>query len=208
MARQFEVYAEGLTGLKEFQSLKDDVKFSAVAAINKTATWGRTRAAEEIRDEVNLPARYLNPAGKRLTVSKTATRSDLEGRIRARSRPTSLARFIVGTAVPNKGGVAVEVSPGKARFLKRAFVVTLRSGNTDTTGNLGLAVRLKPGEVLRNKNDVQRLDKGLYLLYGPSVQQVFRARDGSGVADDITPDVVRRLEDEFLRVLEVRRRGR
>ena len=43
----------------------------------------------------------------------------------------------------------------------------------------------------------------LYLLYGPSVDQVFRANDGDGVANDMVPAVERNLEREFLRLLEL-----
>lgn len=206
MAGEFVVIAEGIGSLKEFDSIKDEIRLAAVKAINKTADSGRALAARQIRDQVNFPAQYLTPAGKRLFVSKKATKADLEARIRARTRATSLARFVQGTPTPNKPGVRVEVSPGKARFLKRAFVIRLKAGsaNLDTKSNLGLAVRLKPGETLRNKSDVRRLERGLYLLYGPSVDQVFAARDGTGVAEDISPDLVNKMEDEFLRLLELR----
>jgi hypothetical protein len=202
----FMVFAEGISSLKEFDSLRDDIRLAATQAINKTTEWARAKAARQIRDEVNFPAQYLSPAGKRLWVAKKATKADLEGRVRARARATSLARFVSGVPQINKPGVRVEIAPGKARFLKRAFVVRLRAGsaNIDTKSNLGLAVRLKPGEVLRNKSDVRRLDRGLYLLYGPSVDQVFMARDGSGVAEEISDDTVDRMETEFLRLLELR----
>ena len=208
MAGQYAVFVEGLTALDEFDSLRDDIKLWAAQAINKTADHGRARAAREIRDQVNFPAQYLTPAGKRLFVSKKAQRSDLEGRIRARTRATSLARFASGTTQVNKPGVRVEVAPGRARFLKRAFLVRLRAGSADldTRNNLGLAVRLKPGEKLRNKSEVRKLDSGLYLLFGPSIDQVFRARDGGGVADDISPDLATYMEKEFLRLVDLRGR--
>jgi hypothetical protein len=205
MAAAYAVFVEGLTDLKEFEGLKDSIRLAATRAINSTAAKGRTMAARDIREQVNFPAAYLNPAGKRLVVSKEAQRNDLEARITARTRATSLARFISGTPTPNKAGVRVEVAPGRARFLKKAFVVRLRAGNAsiDTKSNLGLAVRLKPGQVLRNKTDVQKLDSGLYLLFGPSVNQIFRARDGEGVANDIAPDLSDYLEREFLRLIDV-----
>jgi hypothetical protein len=210
MADTYGVFVEGITNLNEFDSLKDEIKLWAAQAINKTAERGRTRAAREIRDQVNFPASYVSPSSKRLFVSKKAQRSDLEARIRARTRATSLARFVTGSTTPSKltqDGVRVEVHPGKARFLKRAFLIRLRAGTADldTRSNLGLAVRLKPGEVLRNKSDVRKLDRGLYLLYGPSVDQVFRARDGSGVANEIAPDLSVMMEQEFLRLVDLRR---
>ena len=207
MADRYAVFVEGITGLDEAAGMGERVKVAAYQAINRTTERGRAQAAREIRDEVNFPARYLSPGEKRLFVSKKAQRADLEGRIRARTRATSLARFVTGSVEPHKAGVRVEVAPGKARFLKRAFLVKLRAGSAsiDTRNNLGLAVRLKPGEVLRNKSDVRKLDRNLYLLYGPSIDQVFRARDGSGVAEDISPDLSSFLEREFLRLMELRR---
>lgn len=199
----YAVFVEGLADLPEFgRGLDDSIKLWAVQAINKTADRGRTQSARMIRQQVNFPVSYLDPNSKRLFVSKRAQRSSLEARIAARTRATSLARFVSGTAEVHRAGVRVEVAPGRARFLKRAFLVRLPAGSgpVDTKSNLGLAVRLRPGEILRNKTDVRRLDKGLYLLYGPSVDQVFRARDGTGVAEDISPDLLRTMEDEFLRL--------
>ena len=63
--------------------------------------------------------------------------------------------------------------------------------------------RDRPGETLANKRNVRRMEKGLYLLYGPSVDQVFRAADGSGVATDKAPVLANQLEREFLRLLEL-----
>lgn len=205
MANNYAVLVEGLRTLQEFHEVRDEIRLAAVRAINTSADRGRTQAARAIRDEVNLPATYLNPSAKRLYVSKRAQRNDLEARIRARTRATSLARFVTGTTRINKAGVRVEVAPGRARFLKRAFLVRLPAGraSVDTKSNLGLAVRLRPGESLRNKTDVRRLDKGLYLLYGPSVDQVFKARDGSGVAEDIAPGIGQFLEGEFIRLMDV-----
>lgn len=203
MSGAYAVFVEGLTGLPEFGSgLRDEIRTWALQAINKTADKGRTMAARQIRSQVNFPVGYLDPAGKRLFVSKRAQRNDLEARIAARTRATSLARFVTGSTEIKKQGVRVEVAPGRARFLKRAFLVRLPAGTgpVETKSNLGLAVRLRRGEVLRNKTDARRLDKGLYLLYGPSVDQVFRARDGSGVAEDIAPEVLSDLEEEFIRL--------
>lgn len=199
----YAVFVEGLTDLPEFgKGLDDSIKLWATQAINKTADSGRAESARRIRHQVNFPVSYLDPNGKRLFVSKRAQRSDLEAKITARTRATSLARFVSGTAEVHRAGVRVEVAPGRARFLKRAFLVRLPAGSAsiDTKSNLGLAVRLRPGEILRNKTDSRRLDKGLYLLYGPSIDQVFRARDGTGVADEIAPELLDNMTDEFLRL--------
>ena len=204
MADRFAVMVEGIKDLKELQDIKKNVRLAATQAINKTAAAGRTEIARNIRSQVNFPASYVAPGGKRLYVSKLATQSSLEARITARTRATSLARFVTSA---NKGtaGVVVEVQPGKARLMKRAFLIKLPagSGDIDTKFNMGLAVRLRPGESLKNKRQSRMMAKGLYLLYGPSVDQVFRAADGSGAAEDAVPSIITRLEREFHRLLDL-----
>lgn len=181
-------------------------RLAASRAINKAARDARSRAAALIRDQVNLPASYVSPGNKRLYVSKNASQENLEARITAQGRATSLARFTQGSPKAGKPGVFVEVSPGKARFMKRAFLIKLPQGNsgvTDSRYNLGLAIRLRPGEVIRNKAFSKKIDRGLFALYGPSVNQIFRANSGKGVASDMAPEVANKLTDEFLRLLDI-----
>lgn len=204
MATEFAVFADGLeVDLLEGLDSKSR-RTAAYQAINQAARDARSAAAREITDQVNLPARYVSPGQKRLYVSKKAQTNSLEARITARGRATSLAQFVQGGARRGQEGVYVEIAPGKARYMKRAFVIPLRRGNqfTDTNYNLGLAVRLGPGEKLRNKMRARRVESGLYLLYGPSVSQIFRANDGSGVAQDMAPEVAKDLTSEFLRLLD------
>ena len=199
------VFVEGLDDLKNIPELDDKVRrLRAAQAINETARHGRSKIADDIHDQVNFPAGYLKPSTGRLTVAQQATKAKLEARIRARGAPTSLARFSVGNTKPSsRGGVHVMVHPGKARFMRRAFVMKLRSGSADieTKFNLGLAIRLRPGETLQNKRYFRRVESNLYLLYGPSVNQVFRANDGDGVASDRAPYLSDHLADEFSRLL-------
>lgn len=204
MARNYAVVVEGISDLREIEGLRDEIMFNAVRAINKTAESGRTQAARRIGQQVAFPASYLNPAQKRLWVSRKATKGSLEARITARSRPTSLARFVSGGAAGGQG-LRVEVKPGSTRFLRRAFLIKLRAGSAsiDTKSNMGLAVRLKPGDDLRNKKSVVKMARGLYLLYGPSVDQVFLDNAGDGVAEDIAPDLLDNLTAEFLRLMEL-----
>jgi hypothetical protein len=204
MAGNWAVFVEGISDLKEFDGAKQAIRLAAARAINKISRDGRALIARDIRDQVNLPASYVAPGQKRLYVSKEATTGDLEGKITARGRATSLARFVQGT--PRRGqGVRVEVAPGRSRYMKKAFLIRLPAGkgDTDTKFNMGLAIRLRPGETLQNKLTARRMEKGLYLLYGPSVDQVFRARDGSGVANDVAPQLAVNLEREFLRLLDI-----
>lgn len=204
MADTFAVFVEGISNLSMFDDLDKKVEANLVRAVNKATRDGRAKSARFIRNEVNFPARYLSPGGKRLVVKGKATAANPESRIRAEARATSLARFVTGT--PRKGDpVRVEVSPGKARYMRRAFLVKLPQGSAkvDTKFNLGLAVRLDPGETLRNKTAARKLTKGLYLLYGPSVDQVFLDNSGDGVAKDVEPSIADNLENEFLRLMEL-----
>lgn len=206
MAGNFAVFAEGLNDIRNFDGVKADITLAAVRAINTVTRNRRVKIAREVRNQVNLPARFVSPGNKNLYVSERATGASLQARITARGRPTSLARFVTGNPKPGVAGVYVEVQPGKARFMKRAFMVRLPGvgGSTELgLGNMGLAIRLRPGERLANKVDAVKLASGLYLLYGPSVDQVFRSRDGTGVATDMVPEIEDDLSDEFLRLLKI-----
>lgn len=199
MAAQYAVFVEGIDNLRFAESMSANIELAAQRAINRTADRTRTESARRIRKEVAFPAAYLNPSAGRLTVARRAGQGSLEAVIRGQFRPTSLARFVVGT--PRGGGVSVMVEPGMARFMRRAFLVRLRqgSGSVETKANKGLAIRLRPGETLENKRTARRLSSGLYLLYGPSVDQVFRT-----VSQDVSPQATAQLEAEFLRLLELK----
>jgi len=206
MAQEYAVFVEGLQDLKFSKDNEKAIRAAASKAINKVTRDARVRASKEIRKQVNLPARYVAPGNKNLYVSEKASPGSLQGKITARGRPTSLARFVRGNPREGKAGIYVEVAPGRARFMKRAFLIRLPGlgGSTDLgAANMGLAIRLRAGERLQNKVDSRRIAKGLYALYGPSVDQVFRSRDGTGVANDLVPDIEQDLSDEFIRLLEL-----
>lgn len=199
----YVVAVEGLSALRTLEDIPQAVKRAALQAVNRTADRTRTAAARKMRDQVAWRASYLSPGQGRFTVAEKATRDKLEARIQARQRATSLAHFSKGS-VGSKNGVSVEVAPGFARMMKRAFLIRLRAGNApiDTRSNLGLAIRLKPGERVLNKRQMVPLKKGsnVYLLYGPSVDQVFKT-----VAPDVAPDALDFLEAEFARLMELDR---
>lgn len=203
--RNYAVVVEGLEDLSSFENMRDEIRFNAVRAINRVADLSRTRAQDRIMEQVNFPASYLNPAGKRLFVSRRASGQNLEAAVTARSRATSLARFVVGAPPVNKPGVNVEVAPGKVRFMKAAFLIKLPAGSAgiETKANFGLAVRLRAGDSLRKKRSVVKMANGLYLLYGPSVQQVFLDNSGDGVAEDLKPYVLDKMAEEFLRLMDL-----
>lgn len=189
----YVVAVEGLESIRDIQNLDENILLRARQAINRAAARARTTSDRDMRKQIAFPARYLS---SRLQVSKKASGRSLQAVITGRDRPTSLARFASNkdpAAARRRGGVSVTVSPGQTRFMAGAFLMRLKGGN------LGLAIRLKEGDSLRNKRQVAKAGKGLYILYGPSVDQVFRA-----VADErAAPDAADFLEREFLRLMEL-----
>ncbi|UUV43504.1 minor tail protein [Rhodobacter phage RcWhiteOak] len=179
------------------------IETALLRSINKTADRARTLASQDIREQVAFPASYLAPSAKRLFVSTKATKaSPFEAVISGRDRPTSLARFSnqkpLGGGQRHRGGqVAVTVKPGVRRYIKRAFLITLNNSN------VGLAVRTDGGPP-NNAYAPKEIGKNLWLLYGPSVDQVLSAAsNGGGIYEEIVPETLDFLNDEFNRQLDL-----
>ena len=192
----YMVAVEGLSDLfEDFDSISDKIKARAAMAINATARKFRTASSREMRQQVAFPARYLDSAADgRLRVRRQASANALEAAIEGRFDPTSLTTFVVGSKTHGRKQPGLRVSPGGATKIPNSFIMNLANQNQ------GLAIRLKPGETIKNKRRMvsfTKKDSGLYLLYGPSVDQVFRQ-----VAEDVAPDAAQYLEREFLRLTE------
>lgn len=177
---------------------------AARLAINDTISRKGLKVIQnEMLDQVNFPKGYLK--GDRLGVVQYATESRLEGVIRARKRATSLARFAApGTPLGSsaRSGVRVSVRNGGSAFLRNAWLVRLRKGAslTEDQYNVGLAVRVKPGDKIDGKYSAHQswlIPGTVALLYGPSVDQVF-----SDVAEDTGPEILDLLGKEFFRQFE------
>lgn len=188
-----------IEGIESYlEAAPEATREAARIALNDTVEdEGLAMFRKSIQDQAAYPPGYLND--ERLGIRKRATNQRLEVVVSGRFRPTSLARFARGQtpATTRKSGVRVTVRPGQARLMRKAFLVPLRRGNAFDRDNynLGLALRLKPGERIRNKRQqVARLDRNVVLLYGPSVDQIFR-----DVAVDDTPEVLRQVERKFYR---------
>lgn len=192
-------------GLQEFEAVVSRypkaARNAARLSVNDAARWGRTRAKKEMLGQVAWGSSYLGSVRDgRLRVSKYARAGDLEAAITGRFRPTSLTRFLTNRSQMlgrnRRGPAKLRVSPGSPAAIQKAFLVRLKRGNVldDTSFNYGLAIRLKPGERIRNKKDMVPFGNGAYLLYGPSVNQVFAT-----VREDIEPDVSGRVASEFTR---------
>lgn len=176
--------------IADLDALPANTRKAAADAINKTADRARKASADEMRSQVNFPARYLTGADGRLSVVRRANADNLESVIRGRSEATSLARFATGGQKDK--GVRLEVKPGVARYKKRTFLFKLKNGNT------GLAIRTSGGPP-KGAYKPKKLSENLYLLYGPSVDQVFRS-----VAEDVADPMADYLEKEFNRLLDLR----
>lgn len=200
MSTEYVVAVEGIAAIQNLEALSPAIRRAAMRAVNYATRRGRTESARRMRDQVAFGARYLTGQNGKLETSRPATPDVLEASITGRFRPTSLARFVKGNPIPGQAGVKVEVSPGDTQLMKRAFVLRLPQGTklTETKYNLGLAIRLRPGETVENKRKMVKMGRGLFLLYGPSVDQVF-----STVAEDVLPEVDGFLQDEFLRLIKV-----
>lgn len=193
-----KIEVSAIKGLTDFLDAAPEVtrKAAALAMNDITGGKGLTRYKKSIRSQVAFPGGYLEEADK-FGQTGFATPGRLETRISARQRATSLARFASG--IVGSEGVTVRVKAGRSVRLKRAFMVRLRAGSSldDSNFNLGLAVRIKPGQTIRGKRDTSRmvrLAKDVFLLYGPSVDQVFR-----NVAETDTPAVLDEMGQEFYR---------
>ncbi len=195
------IEARGLDSLKQyFERLPDVAEQAAVYAINDTVEReGLAIIKGDMRDQVNFPSGYLEQG--RLNVTRKATKGRLEAAIRGRDRPTSLARFAKGSVASTRNGKIVVQVKGRSgpQTLSRAFLMKLRNGNT------GLAIRLPRGQSPRNTQHAVEIKSGvsanstLWLLYGPSVDQVFRGVAAARV-DDIGRIVTRNFLRQFARL--------
>jgi hypothetical protein len=196
MLGRYAFVVEGLDELTDLDSIPDDLKRYARMAVNHATDYARTTGAKLVREQVRFPASYLQPDSGRLNVTRRANDDRLEGVITARQRATSLARF--AKSGTRKSGVSVEVHPGKLVTLKRGFLMNLKSG-TEAGGNIGLAVRVPDKRPPGNAYRPAKISDDLYLLYGQSVDQVFRR-----ISPDMSDDVSAALASEFHRLMDAR----
>lgn len=208
MADLYAVVIEGLDSVQAFEDLPEKVQNAARIAVNEATRRGYAAAGRQITRELNFPARYVTGQNGRMQITKFASNQDLSAVITARTRPTSLARFVTGSLSvggKRKAGVTVQVKKGAAKLMKGAWLIRLRAGtetDLNKASNLGLAIRTKNGRPPPGYKPKQ-LSKNVWLLYGPSVAQaLFSVHTNKGVATDITPEIQKKLEHEFWRQME------
>lgn len=198
-----DVTFRGLDDVRKLVSgMPERVDAASAFAINEAARYGHAESSRRIREQVAFKASYIGSAedpGARLRIAKRARPTDLTAVIAGRTRPTSLAQFMTGAKLGRGGYVRVRVSARNgAKTIPGAFPMKLRRGNVYDPGsaNQGVAVRLKDGKLPSglNKKQMVQVDGSLYLLYGPSVDQVFR-----DVRYEVREPVADVLESSFLR---------
>lgn len=193
------VVVNGLKDVRDyFEQLPEIANKAAALAINDVAGGtGLTMLRKAVYDEIEFPKGYLDKT--RLGLTKPATVSRLEATIKGRDRPTSLARFASRGQYPGvnrKQGVRVVVKNGRTKTFRKGWLVKLKNDN------IGLAVRVGPGDRLNKHTPGVHLAPNVLLLYGPSVDQVFR-----GVADDNSDKLAQMVSSEFLRQMTRLSRG-
>lgn len=157
-------------------------------ALNKTATYGKKRASQEIRKQVRLKAAYVNDP-KNLNVIK-ATWTKLRAKITANSRGLLMTHF--PHSVLKRGGVTVGIKAGgKRKKMPTAFKTTVRAGSkrVDVIA-LPATGRYKTG------------NKRMSVLYAPSVSQVFNT-----VRDEIDQEMVDYLAEETEKQIQTALKG-
>lgn len=189
-----------IRGLVEFERFLEATpdranKAMSLALNSVVGGSGLVKLRKAVEREIDFPAGYVND--DRLYFAQHATPTRLEASVIGRQRATSLARFASGSP-GQKGGVTVRVKNG-SKFMKSAFLVRLKSGTalSDDHYNVGLAIRLQPGQAL-NKKDTSRmvhLESNVVLLYGPSIDQILR----NEVAESESPKIADDIADEFFR---------
>lgn len=189
MVRAVDIVIQGITSFDDIEKLDPKIVNILRQATNETTQEARRRAARSMEKQINFPRGYLTGQAGRLGIAKYATKGDLSAIVRGRDRPTSLARFVQGRPEVGKKGVNVAVDPGKSVEMPGAFLIKLRNNN------IGLAVRTKSGKP--PSRGAKQLGKGLWLLYSPSVDQVFDETRG-----ELVPELEQLLRDKFERLFE------
>lgn len=189
----FAIQTKGLSGYRELlETMPAQTRQAARLAINTAARRGRAEGSRRIRGQVNFTAGYLNLPG-RFHVSRFATVQEPTAVISARTEPTSLRRFATQASRGGKpAGLRIGIKRGGAKpVLRSAWFINLRGGNQGVAVRQAVVDKLN----LRRAGVVGRASKrGYILLYGPSVDQVFRT-----VREDMLPELSAFTNTEFLR---------
>lgn len=197
------ISSAGIQGLATFVARTPEVAAEAAKlAVGDAAEWGRNLSKREMVSAVNLPADAL--AGRRFRISQRPTTANPEAVISADNNPLGLSRFVVGAKAPGTAHPQVRIKVGGAT---RSFSSPESRGTYSflipTPGGangVGLAIRTKGP--LKNSSAARKIGRDLYLLSGPSVNQMF-----GQLMPTLVPRIEAKLQTEFARQYERLIRG-
>lgn len=197
------ISSAGIQGLASFVARTPEVAAEAAKlAVGDAAEWGRNLSKREMASAVNLPADAL--AGRRFRISQRPTTANPEAVISADNNPLGLSRFVVSQKARGAAHPKVRILVGGATKsfsdpdIKGSYSFLIPTpGGAD---GVGLALRTK--EPLRNSQAARKIGRDLYLLSGPSVNQMF-----GQLMPTIVPRVEAKLQTEFARQYERLIRG-
>ena len=197
------ISSAGIQGLATFVARTPEVAAEAAKlAVGDAAEWGRNLSKREMVSAVNLPADAL--AGRRFRISQRPTTANPEAVISADNNPLGLSRFVVSQKARGAAHPKVRILVGGATKsfsdpdIKGSYSFLIPTpGGAD---GVGLALRTKAP--LRNSRAARKIGRDLYLLSGPSVNQMF-----GQLMPTIVPRVEAKLQTEFARQYERLIRG-
>ena len=176
---------------------------AAALAVSDVAEWGKNLSRRAMLADVNLPADAL--AGRKFRISQRPTQGNPEAVITADNNPLGLSRFVTGDKTPGrahptvrikKGGSVRQFSTGDRPGGDYSFLIPTPNG----AAGVGLALRTKTP--MRNSSAARKIGRNLYLLSGPSVNQMF-----GQMLPALVPRIEAKLAGEFARQYERLSRG-
>lgn len=171
-----------------FEAMPERTNKAASLAINRVAErQAQTLIKREMLRNIAFKYGYVT---KHITVGRYASPSSPYAVIEAKDTPTTLFRFTGMSVIPNrKTTVKVTVGTGRTKMMAGAFYATIK-------GSPQVMIRTKDNSPPRGitRGGGKEIAPHLWLLYAPSVDQVFRM-----VADDEIPAIEQELVYEFER---------
>lgn len=197
------ISSAGIQGLASFVARQPEIAAQAAKmAVGDTAEWGRNLSKRMMVAEVNLPDDAL--ATKRFRISQRPTAANPEAVISADNNPLGLSRFVVGPKAPGTPHPKVRIKVGGAT---KSFSSADRKGTysfliptPNGANGVGLAIRTK--RPLEKSHAARKIGRDLYLLSGPSVNQMF-----GQLLPAVVPRIEAKLQAEFARQYERLTRG-
>lgn len=184
------VALENVMDLDDLRQVIDRHGEAILHAVNDAGRWAHHEAHKRVSKDLNWPAGYINQQRLKFRPARGNFKIGAGGAavITARSRPTVISRFNGMTVKGPDGknfGVKVEVTRGKPKTIRKAFMRTMN-------GNALVLIRDYSYREMPNIKASKYVWNGLVTLYGPSVDQVFRThRDGP---DGIATQALDKLE--------------